>query len=363
MHSETALKGIILDHARRYPRMEVVDAVKLVYQNEFGGGHLIADEALSLRRLEQEYAATPQTADAPLYEDIGGDQGRFHLCALDAHGIAVTTLNKFFIESAKRTKGSAASMEKKLASLHALCAANELPFGLSALEAFLCDYKAKGTPQVSHSPAFREAYRPAYRVVRREYAFFAPLFAAIDATVANKGLVRVGIDGRCASGKSTLADLMAAVYGANVVRMDDFFLPPALRTQQRLGEPGGNVHYERFIDEVLRGLIAHAPFTHRVFDCSVMDYVGEKHFTPTPVTLVEGSYSLRPDLRQTYDLAVFLTVDEGEQARRIRARDGEVAYEQFRHRWIPMEERYFAAFHVEENSDLVFDCSPQPQTP
>ena len=36
---ETVLKA----HAARYPKMEPTDAVKLLYQNEFGGGHLIRD--------------------------------------------------------------------------------------------------------------------------------------------------------------------------------------------------------------------------------------------------------------------------------------------------------------------------------
>ena len=37
------LKQILISHAARYPLMEPTDAVKLIYQNEFGGGHLIRD--------------------------------------------------------------------------------------------------------------------------------------------------------------------------------------------------------------------------------------------------------------------------------------------------------------------------------
>ena len=37
------MKTILLTHAARYPLMEPRDAVKLIYQNEFGGGHLIRD--------------------------------------------------------------------------------------------------------------------------------------------------------------------------------------------------------------------------------------------------------------------------------------------------------------------------------
>ena len=35
------LKQILQEHAKRYPLMQPRDVVKLIYQNEFGGGHLI----------------------------------------------------------------------------------------------------------------------------------------------------------------------------------------------------------------------------------------------------------------------------------------------------------------------------------
>ena len=37
------LQEVILWHQQRYPRMQIRDLVKLVYQNEFAGGHMIAD--------------------------------------------------------------------------------------------------------------------------------------------------------------------------------------------------------------------------------------------------------------------------------------------------------------------------------
>jgi hypothetical protein len=65
--------------------MQPTDAVKLIYQNEFGGGHLIRDEAQCLARLQQEYDAVPQSDILPLAEPIGNNMVRVHLAALDAH--------------------------------------------------------------------------------------------------------------------------------------------------------------------------------------------------------------------------------------------------------------------------------------
>ena len=56
----------------------------------------------------------------------------------------------------------------------------------------------------------------------------------------------VAIDGRCASGKSTLAAYLKSALACSVIHMDHFFLQPHQRTEKRLREPGGNVDYERF---------------------------------------------------------------------------------------------------------------------
>ena len=55
------------------------------------------------------------------------------------------------------------------------------------------------------------------------------------------GRAVIAIDGMAASGKSTLAARLAEELDGCVIHMDDFFLPPELRTQERLSSPGGNV--------------------------------------------------------------------------------------------------------------------------
>lgn len=61
----------------------------------------------------------------------------------------------------------------------------------------------------------------------------------------------VAIDGRSASGKTTLVNALAEQFHTSVVHMDDFFLPVELRTPERFAMPGGNVHFERFQEEFL----------------------------------------------------------------------------------------------------------------
>ncbi len=64
-------------------------------------------------------------------------------------------------------------------------------------------------------------------------ARIAPILMRI-AQLPKKPRLLVTIDGPCGSGKSTLADALSAALNAPIIRMDDFFLPHALKTPQRL---------------------------------------------------------------------------------------------------------------------------------
>ncbi len=158
----------------------------------------------------------------------------------------------------------------------------------------------------------------------------------------------LAIDGRCASGKSTLAAKLAAEWDANLFHMDDFYLQPHQRTAERLAEPGGNVDRERFLTEVLRPLRAGEPVSYRRFDCRTFTFDPEQIIEPKLIAIVEGSYACHPELRDLYDLRIFLDIDPQTQMERITRRNGPEAAERFRTVWIPLEETYFRECAVRE---------------
>jgi len=177
----------------------------------------------------------------------------------------------------------------------------------------------------------------------------------IDALRQEKPRLLVAIDGRSAAGKTTLAALLQKGCGCNVVHMDSFFLRPEQRTVQRLHEPGGNVDRERFLEEVLTPLTRGEPLSYRPYDCKKQVLAPPIQAAPHPITVVEGAYSCHPLLRDSYDLTVFLSVGGAEQARRIAQRNGEAGAAIFAEKWIPLEERYYAAYSVRERCSLSFD--------
>lgn len=162
----------------------------------------------------------------------------------------------------------------------------------------------------------------------------------------------IAIEGKSASGKTTLASMLEKIYGATVFHMDDFFLPPDKRTQKRLSEAGGNVDRERFEGEVLIPLIKGEAVNYRVFDCKAQGFKDAFRVIPKNLVIVEGAYSMHPELSKYYDLSVFLEVDSHTQRTRIISRNGEGA-DRFFKTWIPLENTYFEKTNAKERCDLV----------
>ena len=145
---------------------------------------------------------------------------------------------------------------------------------------------------------------------------------------------------------------MARQYGWGVVHLDDFFLQPIQRTPQRMAEPGGNLDRERLIAEVLEPLRAGQQGSYRLFDCRTMALApGTVPLPQTSIILLEGSYSCHPDLWNYCALHAFVDVEPAEQLRRLAARAPE-KLEDFKTRWIPKEETYFAHFQIPERCEV-----------
>lgn len=187
---------------------------------------------------------------------------------------------------------------------------------------------------------------------------FAPVVEAIRTLSEKKGQeepVLVAIDGRCASGKSTMGAYLQNLFDANLFHMDDFFLQKQQRTEKRFAEVGGNVDYERFFSDVLLPLKEGKTVEYRPFDCSSMELGAGKQIKPKRINLVEGSYSQHPYFGEVYDLTVFSDIDTESQLSNIERRNGSKMLEVFRERWIPKEEAYFKQFAIRAKSDVIVE--------
>lgn len=154
--------------------MEPADAVKLAYQSVFGGGHLVKDEASSLLRLSEERSSALRgsellPAQEP-FEPIGFDHARMMLSSPALTVLPDELLNRAFVLSSGEPAGDAMLFSEALALLEDTVLDGAFSFSPEVLSDYLERYRASGCPMVSHSEAYRLAYRPAYRVVGGAYA-------------------------------------------------------------------------------------------------------------------------------------------------------------------------------------------------
>jgi uridine kinase len=183
------------------------------------------------------------------------------------------------------------------------------------------------------------------------------IYKRIDELLREKTICIAAIDGRCGSGKTTLAKQLAERYDSNLFHMDDFYLPFEMQTTQRMELEGGHMDHERFFLEVIDPLLSQKPFAYRAFDCQKQEYNIPLHINSKKINIVEGAYAMHPNLINVYDLKIFMTVNPEKQFQRIKERSGSIKAERFKSLWIPMEERYFKEFNIEKQSDFVIDTS------
>ena len=157
------LERILRTHGQQYPAMQPADAIKLIYQNEFGGGHLIKDTESCRNYLRREYAAVEKDPAAVRCDEIGNGIVRVNLAAMQEEDLQ--WLGTAFIRSAAEHQGDMRSFLQKLKVLKMLVEQGAFSFDSAELERYLLEYEKAGYPAVSHSQAYREAYRPAYRVI------------------------------------------------------------------------------------------------------------------------------------------------------------------------------------------------------
>jgi uridine kinase len=183
------------------------------------------------------------------------------------------------------------------------------------------------------------------------------LAAAIRRRSAGRPRVLVGVDGPGASGKSTLAELLAAeMPGATVVHVDDFYLPSALQGS-RDGQIAPHFDWPRLVDQVIEPAATGDHVRYQRYDWDT-DSLDEWHDVPSGVPLiVEGVYSLEPAVRAFYTFTVFCQADPAMRLRRGLERDGEQARDQWVNDWMPAEDTYAARDRPSDSADLVVDSS------
>lgn len=351
------MEYILIAHQKKYQNMQAVDFYKLMYQQTFGNDHYLTDEIENLRHLVMEHEQLEKTDGIPFTEPIGNGYVRVNLASEEVTEDLLPFLNKLFIQSTNRGEGRTEELERKFERAMELAREDRLSIDADELKNVFVTFKSKNYPQVSHSKTYHERYAPHYRVLDASYLAYLPVLRKLVEFAKEDTPKLIAIDGRCGSGKTTFPSIIKETIDCNVFHMDDFFLPKEMKTEKRLKEPGGNVHYERVLEEIVLPLTRLEEVKLIPFDCTVNDLDKATIVPYKKINVIEGVYSLHPVLEKYYDYKVFMTVDQDTQIKRIIERGHEAKLDRFVNEWIPLEENYIKKLDIPDKADIWIDTS------
>lgn len=346
----TDFKENLIKHYEKYPKIEIEDIFKFIYQAAFGCEHMISSLDVTTEKIKNEYSSDTNINDFCI-EYLSDKYCRIPLSYISS-GLSYFTLGKLFYLSAKKESNGYKTLEKMLQITTELVKVGVLPFSYDIFTQKIIKWKENGYCPLHHSDMFRSLYHPQYRVISNEYIPFLNLFSKIDTLLGSKKVI-MAIEGGSASGKTTLASLLENLYSATVFHLDDFFLTPDMRTKERLSEVGGNVDRERFLNEVLIPLTKEHDICYKPYDCSTKSFKEATTITPNKLVIVEGAYSMHPDLSKYYDFSVFLNISPDKQRERILKRNSLSFADRFFNEWIPMENIYFEKTNIKNRCNLI----------
>jgi hypothetical protein len=189
------IQGVVSRQLATYPESRLIDIYKSCFQDYMGAEHLVTDRQSVKTYLDEELATTTLEEMQPwYYEPCGTDGGyyRVSLRAVKEGIISADQLLDAFIRSAGETTVSDVkrppkrneevdllfthyvrpSVESWSNRWHTIIAEiDKMNLNLPNYDedkTFIYSLLTAGKYAVSHSPAYREAYHPHYRIVRRD---------------------------------------------------------------------------------------------------------------------------------------------------------------------------------------------------
>jgi uridine kinase len=171
-----------------------------------------------------------------------------------------------------------------------------------------------------------------------------PVAAVVAALEGRPGTRWVGVDGKGATGKTTLAaQIAAALPGSVTVHIDDF-ARPEVRGWER----------DRFVRQVLRPLLAGRPGRYQRWDFD-RNVGAEWQTVPVGVpVIVEGVSATDERLGVPWDFTIWVEVPYEVRLARALERDGPERLDRWLTDWMPSEDAYEKAQRPQERVDLVY---------
>ncbi len=171
-HSQSEVFKLLARHTTRYPVMGLQDIYKLLYQGALGSEHVNDSFESFEHDLMEEWEAVEANDKIPIWENVcpDGQLVRFHLAPYKARGGEIENLKTLCFWSTALFTGSREDLLEGWKTF--LKTSRERRWyrfpdeEINDFDLWLRKYKY---PPVHHTENYRKAYRPAYRLLMRDF--------------------------------------------------------------------------------------------------------------------------------------------------------------------------------------------------
>ncbi len=167
MVSWRLVAGLIGSHKVARPEMRARDAYKLLYQGVFGVGHIMGPGAWDYLQKEAAGLDLKAQTNDPIFEDVAidGSVVRVNLRPYIRNGYPLISLMEAMRLS--DITGNPSVFLEEWDSFAELVWSGQIDFEHNEVDAINKALDRAKPQPMHHTPQYREAYHPAYRVVRR----------------------------------------------------------------------------------------------------------------------------------------------------------------------------------------------------
>ena len=185
------------------------------------------------------------------------------------------------------------------------------------------------------------------------------LAALITSLAARGPLTLVAIDGPSGAGKSTLTLALHGLFpGSQTVDLERFYSAVGVRPPDGLSPEQAfeqHVDWRAMQEQVLRPLRRGEAGRYRPYDWIAERWLDWVPVAPEGIVLVDGVYSMRPELMDFYDLTVFVDAPPAVRAERLAERPDDPVWET---RWALGFDWYMDHLRTRERADVVVSGAP-----
>ena len=153
----------ILDYLKRFPQCEEKVLVKIIYQRVFGSTHMLNNVSSAHDQLINEWAIAQSGKINEEFIPISADVIQVNLKNFK-NGKELEMFFAKFIASAKEFNGTSKEYHAEIKELCDLVKKKHLPFDTLEIKKL-----AETEEPLSHSKAFKEAYKPHYRILKKSF--------------------------------------------------------------------------------------------------------------------------------------------------------------------------------------------------